>query len=281
MSIPENQVRNHRRWRLIISEMSNGAFNMALDESLLMSAGNKTQPITLRLYAWDPATLSLGFAQHQDEIDLSTLQEFGWGIVRRPTGGRAILHVDELTYSITAPEDEPPLAGSLLDSYHLISKAILGSLKHLGVVACNEMEYDKPTGSNPAPVCFETPSNYEITSAGRKLVGSAQARKYNGLLQHGSLPLSGDLTRINRVIKFKEESSRMTADNRLLHHATTLESIVGEVIPLVTVQKAFARGFAETFGIEWLESQPTQEELSRADNLVHTKYASDTWTFRL
>lgn len=254
---------------------------MALDESLLISAGEKKQPPTLRLYDWESATLSLGFAQPINDVNLSALQESGWGIVRRPTGGRAILHVDELTYSITAPADEPPLAGSLLDSYQLISNAILNSLEHLGVQACNEKENKRPEQHQKAPVCFETPSNYEIISSGRKLVGSAQARKYNGLLQHGSLPLHGDLTRINRVIKFNIDSTIVEADKRLLEHAITLESVLGKVISTTSTQNAFIRGFAETFGIEWLESQPTREEITRAETLVQTKYSTEAWTYRL
>ncbi len=270
-----------KKWRLINSPFAAGAFNMALDESLLISAGSKAQPVTLRIFGWEPATLSLGFAQRQDEIDLTELRGLGWGMVRRPTGGRAILHVDELTYSITAPADETTLAGSLLESYHLISKAILRALSLLGVQANNEKEYPSSSSKQSAPVCFETPSNYEITTGGKKLVGSAQARKYNGLLQHGSLPLFGDLARINCVIKFLDESERITANKRLLDHATTLEAVLGNLIPYGAAQKAFTQGFAEIFQIEWVECQPTQEELSRAEDLVRTKYASDAWTFRL
>jgi lipoate-protein ligase A len=255
---------------------------MALDESLLMSAGAREQPATLRLFGWQPPALSLGFAQSHHEIDLQALEESGWDLVRRPTGGRAILHIDELTYSVTASKIDPRLSGSLLESYHQISRAILRALSILGVEANNEKEYPSHTiNHQPAPVCFETPSNYEITSDGKKLVGSAQARKYEGILQHGSLPLRGDLARINRVIKFNDESKRELASEKLHRHATTLENVLGKSVTLGSVQEAFVQGFSEIFDIDFFESQPTDKEFARANDLLRSKYANSEWTYRL
>ncbi len=109
--------------------------------------------------------------------------------MRRPTGGRAILHIDELTYSVTAPLDDPLLGGSLWKSYRKISLALLAALMRLGVDAKGDSTYTNRTSSGVQnPVCFETPSNYEITAGGKKLIGSAQARKYGGYCSMGHSP---------------------------------------------------------------------------------------------
>ncbi|HQK05745.1 MAG TPA: hypothetical protein PK558_07165, partial [Anaerolineaceae bacterium] len=133
------------------------------------------------MYAWQPATLSLGFAQPHLDVDLAALEEEQWGLVRRPTGGRAILHVDELTYAVAGSDDEPFLAGGLLESYCKISRALLTGLARMNVTAFGDKAYtNEPPDNKKNPVCFETPSNYEITVDGKKLIGSAQSRKYGG-----------------------------------------------------------------------------------------------------
>ena len=173
-------------WRLLITPPARGAWNMALDESILEHIGRGESVPTLRLYAWDPACLSLGHAQPFADVDTNRLKERGWEVVRRATGGRAILHTDELTYSVIAPNDEPSVAGSVLESYNRLAQALLLAVKNLELPV--EMKEGKANdNSTPNPVCFEVPSAYEITVDGKKLIGSAQARKKEGVLQHGSL----------------------------------------------------------------------------------------------
>src|SRR3972149_8392190 len=178
------------QWRLLRHPPAGGAWNMAVEEAILESARKGEAPPTLRLYDWQPACLSLGFAQSLTDVDASALQQRGWDLVRRPTGGRAILHTDELTYSVIGPTSEPRLAGSILESYQRLSQALLHSLELLGLPV---RQQSRPSGSGNGqannPVCFEVPSDYEIALGGKKLVGSAQARRKGGLLQHGSLPL--------------------------------------------------------------------------------------------
>jgi lipoate-protein ligase A len=174
-------------WRLMLDPPSDGARNMAVDEALLEeTAAGRSLP-TLRLYAWDPPTLSLGFAQPAADCDREALKRLGWGLVRRPTGGRAILHTDELTYSITAPESHPLMQGGVLESYRRLSLGLLAGLRLLGVdVQADPGQRGRAAGN---PVCFEIPSQYEISAGGRKLIGSAQARRLGGVLQHGAFPL--------------------------------------------------------------------------------------------
>jgi len=269
-------------WRLIISDPNTGAWNMAFDEALLKSSAEKSTPPTLRLFSWNPAALSLGFAQPHTDVDQENLAVEGWTLVRRPTGGRAILHIDELTYSVCAPLDNPILSGSLLESYRKISLALLDALARLGVEAVGDKEYLNGNGkTSPNAVCFETPSNYEITARGKKLIGSAQARKYGGLLQHGSLPLFGDLTRITQVLKYQNEQERQKDARLLLDHAATLETVLGKVIPWKTAANAFIDSFSSTFMIDFISSSPTELELEMTEELMLTKYNSSAWTNRI
>ncbi len=269
-------------WRLIKTSPAPGAWNMALDEAILQFvAEGKTLPV-LRLYAWQPACLSLGYAQPVKDVDFQNLVEHGWELVRRPTGGRAILHTDELTYAVIAPQTEPRVAGSILESYRRLSMALVEALHLLGLPATADKEYPLPDGSQPnAAVCFEVPSNYEITVNGKKLIGSAQARRYKGVLQHGSLPLFGDLTRITQALRFDTEAERQQAANRLLHHATTVEMVLGKVLDWETAASAFKTAFEQVLNIEFVETEPEPEETRCAEDLFIQKYAHPSWTERI
>jgi lipoate-protein ligase A len=267
-------------WRLIITPVAHGAWNMALDEAILEHVERGEIRPTLRLYAWDPPCLSLGRAQPFTDVDAARLKSRGWEVVRRMTGGRAILHTDELTYSVTGSVDEPHLAGSLLDSYNRLAKALLAAVQDLGLPV--EMKEDKAESSGiPNPICFEVPSTYEITVNGKKLIGSAQARRRNGVLQHGSLPLTGDLTRICQALAFPDELAREAAMRRLLARATTVESVLGREVAWETGAQAFVRAFETQLGLKLEVGELSASEISRAKELVSEKYAHPSWTERI
>lgn len=255
---------------------------MALDEALLISTSTHRELPILRLFSWDPPTLSLGYAQKSAEVNMVRLKEYGWDLVRRPTGGRAILHTDELTYSIAAPIDEPVMAGSLLESYQRISRALLGALNILGIEARGDSTYSSTKSPGPLdPICFEVPSNYEITVNGKKLIGSAQARKNGGVLQHGSLPLSGDLSRITQVLNYSDEEKRILAVIKLLEHAGTVQSLTGKNISIEQAQQAFISAFSTELDLNLVRSEPSAEEIKLANDLVENKYSTKEWNFRL
>jgi lipoate-protein ligase A len=130
------------------------------------------------------------------------------------------------------------------------------------------------------PVCFEVPSNYEITVYGKKLIGSAQARRREGVLQHGSLPLYGDLARIAQVLVFDNAADREMAALRLLERATTVEAILGTPLSWEGAADAFTAAFSETLNLELQPSEPTSEEWRKAEELVEEKYANPEWTNR-
>ena len=254
---------------------------MAIDEAMLESASQKQALPTLRLYAWHPACLSIGYAQPCADIDLPRLREQGWDWVRRPTGGRAILHTDELTYSVIAPLSEPRVAGSVLESYQRLSRALLAALHVLNIPAeAHPIESSHSSQENLA-VCFEVPSNYEIVVHGKKLIGSAQARRKNGVLQHGTLPLWGDLTRITRVLSYSTEQDRNAAAMRLLSHATTVETVLGHPITWEMAAQAFMDSFQSELNLELVRGELSNEEIKLADQLEAEKYSHPTWLERI
>lgn len=267
-------------WRLLITPPARGAWNMALDESILEHIGRGESIPTLRLYAWLPACLSLGHAQPHADVDVVRLKDRGWEMVRRITGGRAILHTDEITYSVIAPNDEPRVAGTVLESYNRLAQALLLAVQQLELpVEMNREAQDSIVRNNP--VCFEVPSTYEITVDGKKLIGSAQARKKEGVLQHGSLPLTGDLTRICEALVFENESVREEASKRLLARAATVESALGCDVSWGAAAQAFIHAFESQLGLSLKRGELSESESKRTDELVKEKYDHPSWTERV
>jgi lipoate-protein ligase A len=194
------------------------------------------------------------------------------------------------------------LAGGVLESYNRLSRALLFAVRELGLQVEVKEEashagsrYMPPSAALPDqrnmtnPVCFEVPSTYEITVNGKKLIGSAQARKREGVLQHGSLPLTGDLTRICDALVFQDESARAKAKERLLARATTVESVIGVETVWETAAQAFVRGFEAELGIQFERGEVpplfggkmSPSEIQRTEELVKEKYAHASWTERI
>jgi len=269
-------------WRLIEHPAASGAWNMAVDEAVLESVGCGAAIPTLRLYRWNPPCLSLGYAQPFTDVDCSAITANGWQVVRRPTGGRAILHTDELTYSVILPSGEPRAAGSVLESYQRLSQALLAALRSLGLPAQASESYSQSaTIPGNLAVRFERPSNYEITVAGKKLIGSAQSRRSEGILQHGSLPLQGDLTRITRALSFEDELARNNAAARLLERAATVENVLDSRVSWDAAAAAFTDAFASALNLELVRDTLTAAEEYRAAALQTEKYDSPIWTERV
>lgn len=267
-------------WRLLLTAPARGAWNMAVDEAILEHIGRRESLPTLRFYAWEPPCLSLGYAQPYADVDEARIKERGWEVVRRPTGGRAILHTDELTYSVTAPPDDPRLVGSVLESYNRLAGALLHAVRSLGLgVEMKEGNGGDHNSSNP--VCFEVPSAYEITVQGKKLIGSAQARRKEGVLQHGSLPLRGDLARITDALIFEDETSRLNAGYRLLDRATTVESVLGRPVSWMEAAQAFIGAFEEKLSLRLEEGVLSKGERTRAHELLLEKYDHPAWMKRV
>lgn len=271
----------HAKWRLLKTPPADGPWNMALDEAILEAVARGQAPPTLRLYTWEPPCLSLGYSQSIQVVDEGRLQAKGWGIVRRPTGGGAILHTDELTYSVVGPMDEPRLKGGIPTSYRRLAEAISQALENLGLAVETQPHEKLQQDSQPEPVCFEVPSHYEITVGGKKLVGNAQARKREAVLQHGTLPLFGDLTRITQVLVYPDEDARSIAAERLATRAATVESVLGKIITWEEAAQAFISAFEDALNLQFETDELTTQEQTRAKDLVAEKFGNEAWTKRL
>jgi lipoate-protein ligase A len=271
------------KWRLLNTGYNDPAFNMALDEAgiILLSQG-KISP-TIRFYGWKPPGLSIGYLQSVSGINEDACKTFGVEIVRRITGGRAVLHDDELTYSLLVPEAYSQFSQSVLDTYKYISNGILYSLKHLGITACmNDLARTGRNALNPhnSDMCFDTSSRYEVVVNGKKLVGSAQCRKYGVLLQHGSVINSFDTEKFFSLFRFTRLEQRERMKEIFLQKATSIQDILGYRHSFDTLAGAFTKGFQEGLKIDLEPDEPTKEELHMAQMLIEEKYADKAWNFR-
>ncbi|PJF39981.1 MAG: lipoate--protein ligase family protein [Chloroflexi bacterium] len=268
-----------RQWRLICDSPAPGAWNMAVDDAVLHAVGAGESLPTLRFYAWSVPCLSLGYGQRVRDVDFDRLQSRGWDIVRRPTGGRAILHTDELTYSLALPNTDAIVADDVVTSYRRISAALIRGLESFGF----KLQADQREQQDHLilPICFEVPSHYEITVNGRKLVGSAQVRRHGAVLQHGTIPLTGDITRICDVVTVDDETERQQKKAQIAAVATTLQNALGQSISWHDVAEALVVGFADTFGVQFDKNDSlTTSEYVHAKQLMHDVYGADTWTRR-
>lgn len=282
-------------WRLLETGWQDGATNMAIDEAILEGIAAGVSPPTLRFYGWQPPCLSLGYAQRWSVVDAAACAAHGWDIVRRPTGGRAILHIDELTYSICAPESEPRVRGGVLESYQRLSDGLAQGLQLIGLQPARAQPpgdqtpgQDSPTQNSPtqnslaqsSAACFDRPSNYEITIAGRKLVGSAQARRLGVVLQHGTLPLYGDITRIVHGLAAASDEERQAMAHALQRDAITLESALNRRLSYEEAVHYMTQGFAQALNLHLEPAPLTEWEQTRTTQIRAEKYGNEEWTRR-
>ena len=270
-----------RQWRVIYDQtFQTGKRNMAIDGAILESVSAGEQLPTLRLYGWNPMCLSLGYGQRVREVDFEGLERHGWDVVRRPTGGRAILHGDELTYSVSLPIEHELAQGDVVESYRRISLALLNALQHLGLSPRSERQDDDKLKGPKSPVCFEVPSHYEITAGGLKLIGSAQVRRKEGILQHGSLPLCGDVARICEALAFDTPEDRQRQKEIVRERATTLEGTIKKPIAWQTAADAVARGFEERFDLNIIQDNLSFDEEQRMKELLVEQFDNPDWTHK-
>jgi lipoate-protein ligase A len=250
--------------RLIPPDIQTPSMNMAIDEALLDSK----LPV-LRLYRWEPPGLSIGYAQSIDQINRFFCDENGIAVVRRISGGSAILHERELTYCLILDRELMP--DSVLDAYKIISSGIVASLKMLGLQACMN---ERVSGEGRSAACFHEPSWYELLVNGQKIVGSAQKRMRGKLLQHGSLLIDVDIEKYAGCFRDSSDIAeglrgRITALNRELDREVHYREVYG----------AMRSGFAEVLGMEFTEDGLTGEELRSAERLNRERYSRDEWNF--
>lgn len=269
------------KWRLIIEENNNAYYNMAVDEAIMKVHSQGDTPPTLRFYGWQPAALSLGyFQQLKKEVDLEKCKKQGIDFVRRLTGGRAILHKQELTYSIVIREDYQLLADSIEKSYQQISAGLAAGLNQLGVEAeLKEVERGRKAPRGHSAACFDAPSWYEVVLNNKKLIGSAQRRKENTILQHGSLPLADSSAEIFELLNYSSENERKKSRRIFKNKSTNLKK-AGYEFKKQQLIDALAAGLAEKLAITLENGSLTEKEIKIAHRLAENKYKNQAWNFK-
>ncbi len=269
-------------FRLLIDDHAEPAVNMARDESLLRRVIAGESPPCIRFYQWKPPGLSIGRFQSIDNgVDMEMCREHGVEVVRRLTGGEGVLHDDELTYSIMIPFNHPRFDGrGIIDSYRTISRALVKGLRDIGLES--SMAGEGPTRADPMSggVCFYTPTVYEVTSGGKKIVGSAQTREKGIILQHGSVPMDWDPDVLLDVTGIKGPE-REQFKGFLLQRATTIKEQLGRRVEYRELSESFARAFGEVFDVELEESKYSLQEEKMTRFLVDTRYGKDDWNLKL
>jgi len=263
-------------WRVVFDPAANGAWNMAVDEVLLDGVAAGSAPPTLRFYAWSPACLSLGYFQPFSAVNLEGCRGLGVDVVRRPTGGRAILHDRELTYSVALPASVLGRDAGILPSYRRLSLALQTGLRRLGIDVSLAPESEAPNRALHGPACFDRPSAHEILLHGRKLVGSAQVRRAGALLQHGSIVIEPRMATLIACLKLDDDPT--TAAGRLDDAVAGLAE-VGNFEP-GSIARALAGAFAGEFDVQLEQGCLTEAEAGTAALLARSKYRSHGWTER-
>ena len=250
------------RLRLLDTGPSPAAFNMALDEAVLEAVARGDSPPSLRLYSWNPPAISIGYFQGmRDEIDLEACARLGVEAVRRATGGGAVFHDAEVTYSLVVPEGHALAPPDILESYRLICAGLIEGLSLLGVEA------------SFAPI-------NDLVSGGRKISGNAQTRKRGCLLQHGTILLDVDVEKMFTLLLVPHEKLRGKLIEDVKSRVTGLRGILGRAVGYREAVDALKKGFAQAWGAELVGGEASASELTRTAELSREKYATEAWRMR-
>ncbi|QPC46846.1 lipoate--protein ligase family protein [Mangrovibacillus cuniculi] len=272
-------------WAFIDSGDRSPSYNMALDEALLEWHSKGEIPPVVRFYGWNPPTLSIGYFQKAEkEIDLEKVKELGLGFVRRPTGGRGVLHEHELTYSVIVSEEHPEMPKTVTEAYRVISEGILKGFHALGMeayFAIPRTDEEKNSLKNPrSSVCFDAPSWYELVVEGRKVAGSAQTRQKGVILQHGSILLDLDEDKLFSCFIYSNERVKERMRQAFRKKAVAISQLTDRNITIHEAKEAFHKGFEEGLNIELKPYVLTDEQEAYVEKLAKERYESDEWNYR-
>jgi lipoate-protein ligase A len=258
---------------------------MAIDEALLVEVGSGASPATLRFYQWRSPWVSLGSAQESREIAGEALAARGWGLVRRASGGTAVLHCGQLGYALILPANHPILSGDLIASYERLSEPLRVAFGQIGVSAQAAPPSAKGDFARGAPAlasrfCFAALGPYELVCQGRKLIGNSQIRRRAAATQHGVIQISGDQADLVDVIPSPTEVDRNDLRDFLHKRVSSLEACAHQSIAAAMLADALVAAFTDRFGIHFECGNLTDAERCATTELLATKYRDPAWTFR-
>jgi lipoate-protein ligase A len=249
-----------REFRLLLTGHDTAFMNMAIDEAIMLHQGRV--PPTIRLYGWKPPAVSIGYFQSlEEEVDLEKCREAGVDLIRRITGGGAVFHDNELTYSFITKESDPLVPKEILESYKVICSGIISGLSSLGV------------RSEFAPL-------NDIISGGKKISGNAQTRRNHCVLQHGTLLIGVDAKRMFSLLRVPSEKIRRMLIKSAEERVTSIGSLLGRKVSFEETADATAEGFRKSLGIKLVKGELTKSEMKMAKELAEKKYGAKEWNFR-
>ena len=268
-------------WRFLATGCESGAFNMAVDETLLQGMSSGGGEPVFRVFGWNPPALSLGYGQEAcREVDLEKCRRAGIDIVRRLTGGRAVLHWKELTYSAIWSEDDSVLGGGISETSRRIGQCLVEGLRLFGVEAVLEkpaVRSTRPRGSAATAPCFSSISRWEVKCKGRKLIGSAQRRVNRAILQHGSLLIGEEHKKLLDLLPPGDPSMLDVLARELDRGSIHLEACTARAIDFDKLSDCMARGFARCLEVEMKPSVLNIAEQEQVAELVDEKYGNPVW----
>ena len=248
-------------WRLLETGHNDAATNMAIDEAVMKHAGELGIP-TVRFYAWKPAAISIGYFQGiREEVELGKCRELGVDVVRRITGGGAVFHDAELTYSFVCSQDSGILPKNIIDSYKKICGSLIIGLKHIGLEASF------------------VPLN-DIAVAGKKISGNAQTRRSGAILQHGTILMEVDVDKMFSLLLVPNEKLKGKLIEDVKQRVTSLEQQKGKKISFGQLSSALRKGFEENFGVKLKKGKLAAEEKSLAKEIRENQFAAEQWNFK-
>lgn len=264
-----------KQWRVIRNKTYDGAMNMAIDEAITIAYNEGKVKPTLRFYTWEPACLTIGYFQKlEDEIDLKACQKLNVDCVRRITGGRAVLHEDELTYSVIVGEDNPLMDKSINLSYKFISEGLVKGLNLCNIHTDNLSKGERIGRENLSAACFNAHASYEITMNKKKIVGSAQSRKHGVILQHGSIVLDFDVDKLFELIKTESQDKKERLIRFTARKASGIENESKLKIDINELEKNLIKAMESHLNVEFVEEELSEYESDLA-NKLYKKYSSD------
>lgn len=272
-------------WAFLDTGNQNAAYNMAVDEALLDWHSKGLIPPVVRFYGWEPAALSIGYFQKAEkEVDFDAVRNYGLGFVRRPTGGRGVLHEHELTYSVIVSEEHPGMPTGVTEAYRVISEGVLQGFRKLGLAAefaVPRTEEEKASLKNPrSSVCFDAPSWYELVVEGRKVAGSAQTRQKGVILQHGSILLDLDEDKLFSLFHYPNDRVKERMKKAFGNKAVAINALRAEPVTLDEARVAFKQGFEEGLDIHLEPLVLTDDQKRQIETIQRGRYENPDWNFR-
>lgn len=249
-------------WRFLNTGFNDAFYNMAVDRAIMVASSEDRIPPTVRFFAWKPSAISIGYFQSLDEeVDINKCNSLNIDYVRRITGGGAVFHEKELTYSIVIPENHHEMPGNILESYKRICGAVMRGLEN----------FDVP--------CTYRPIN-DILSDGKKISGNAQTRQKNTILQHGTILLDVDVEKMFSLLRVSNEKMKDKLIKNVKESVTSVKHVAGRDVSYNDLLDDIKKGFEEEFDIVLIDGSLSDYEKELVKDFKQNIFSDKNWNHK-